>query len=352
MKKEQYDFLEKLIDAPSPSGFEWPAAKAYRDYVGKFAENVNTDVMGSVVAEVNSSVKSGVMLAGHIDEIGLIVHYIDDKGFVYFSEIGGVDPSVLPGARVEIHTANGPVKGIIGRTAINMLDKEERGKNLKLSDLWIDLGAKDKKEAEKLVSVGDPVTVSYGLEKLQGNSILSRAFDDKAGVFVIAEALRLLANKKPAVKVSAVATTQEETGRRGARTSSFLVDAEVGIAVDVCHGIDYPTASKAKFGDIELGKGPVILRGSNANPKLTQLLMETAKKNKIPFQLEARGNDSGTDAYIMQLNKTGMATAVVSIPLRYMHTPGEVANTEDMENAAKLIALTIAEIKPDTNWTP
>jgi len=352
MKKEQYDFLEKLVDAPSPSGFEAPAQRVYREYVGKYADKVETDVLGSVIATKNSAGKTGVMLAGHIDEIGMIIHYIDDKGFLFFSEIGGVDPSVLPGARVEIHTSKGPIRGLIGRTAIHLLDKEERGKNLKLSELWIDIGAKDKKEAEKLVTIGDPVTVSYGLEKLTGNKVLSRAFDDKAGVFVIAETLRMLEGKKLDVSVSAVATTQEEVGRRGARTAAFNLDTEIGIAVDVCHGIDYPTASKSKFGDIELGKGPVILRGANATIKLADMLIETAKKNKIPYQLEARGGDSGTDAFIMQLNKSGMATAVVSVPLRYMHTPGEVADTEDMENAAKLIALFLESLKSGVNLTP
>lgn len=352
MQKEQYDFLEKLIAAPSPSGYEWPAAQVYRDYISKYADKVETDVMGSVLASKNPAGKVKLMLAGHVDEIGLIVHYIDDKGFVYFHEIGGVDPSVLPGARVDVHTKKGVIRGIIGRTAIHLLEKEERGKNLKLSDLWIDLGAKDKKEAEKLVSVGDPITISLGLEKLLGSTVLSRAFDDKAGVFVIAETLRLLKGKDIAASVVAVATTQEETGRRGARTSSFNLDAEVGIAVDVCHGIDYPSASKSKFGDVDLGKGPVILRGSNANPKLTDLIIKIAEKNKIPYQLEARGGDSGTDAFIMQLNKSGMATAVISVPVRYMHTPGEVSNTDDMENAAKLIAAVATELKPGMNWIP
>ncbi len=352
MKTEQYNFLENLINAPSPSGYEGAAAKVYRDYVKKYADEVTTDVMGSVIAVKNPSAGSKVMLAGHIDEIGMIIHYIDDKGFLYFQEIGGIDPSVLPGARVDIHTSKGFVRGIIGRTAIHMLEREERGKALKLSDLWIDIGAKDKKEAEKLVTIGDAATVSYGLEKLLGNKILSRAFDDKAGVFVIAETLRLLVDKKIAVSVSAVATTQEEVGRRGARTAAFNVDAEVGIAVDVCHGIDYPTANKSKNGDIELGRGPVILRGANATPKLAEILIETAKKNKIPYQIEAGGGDSGTDAFIMQLNKSGMATAVVSVPVRYMHTPGEVADSEDMENAAKLVATFIEVLSAKTDWTP
>jgi putative aminopeptidase FrvX len=352
MKKEQYDFLEKLIDAPSPSGFEALAQKVYRSYAGKYADKIETDVLGSVIATKNPVGKTGVMLAGHIDEIGLIIHYIDDKGFLFFDEIGGVDPAVLPGTRVEIHASKGPVRGLIGRTAIHMQEKEERGKPLKLSELWIDIGARDKKDAEKLVEIGDPVTVSYGLERLMGNKVLSRAFDDKAGVFVIAETLRLLEGKKIEVSVSAVATTQEEVGRRGARTAAFNIDAELGIAVDVCHGIDYPSASKQKDGDIELGKGPVILRGANATPKLADMLINIAKKNKIPYQIQARGGDSGTDAFIMQLNKSGMATAVVSIPLRYMHTPGEVADTEDMENAAKLIATFIEQLKPKTDWTP
>jgi len=352
MEKEQFDFLEKLIDAPSPSGYESAAAKVYRDYVKPYCDNVTTDVMGSVVAVKNPGGNPKIMLAGHIDEIGLIIHYIDDKGFLYFQEIGGIDPGVLPGCRVSIYTDKGPITGVIGRTAVHLIEKEDRGKALKLADLWIDIGAKDKKEAQKLVQVGDAATVSYKLEKLQGNLVVSRAFDDKAGVFVIAEVLRLLQGKKINAAVYATATTQEELGLRGARTSAFSIDAEVGIAVDVTHGNDFPTSSKTKHGEVDLGKGPVMTRGANVTPKVEKLLAETAKKNKIPLQVEAQGGGTGTDANIMQMTKSGMATGLISIPLRYMHTPSEILSTEDLDNAAKLIAAFIEQLEPKTDWTP
>jgi endoglucanase len=352
MKKEQFEFLEKLIDAPSPSGYEGPAAKVYRDYVKKYSDLVTTDVMGSVIAVKNPDGKPKIMLAGHIDEIGLIIHYIDDKGFLYFHEIGGIDPGVLPGCRVSIYTEKGPIVGVIGRTAIHLIEREDRGKALKLSDLWIDIGVKDKKEAQKLIRIGDPATVSYHLEKLQGDLVVSRAFDDKAGVFVIAEVLRLLQGKQIKAAVYATATTQEELGHRGARTSAFSIDAEVGIAIDVTHGNDFPTSSKTKNGEIDLGKGPVITRGANITPRVEMMLSETGKKQKIPIQLEAHGCSTGTDANIMQMTKSGMATGLVSIPLRYMHTPSEVMSMSDLENAAKLIAAFIEELEPETDWTP
>lgn len=351
MQKEQEKFLKDLIDAPSPSGYEWPAAKVYRDYVKQYADEVTTDVMGSVIAVKNPGGSPKVMLAGHIDEIGLIVHYIDDNGFLYFDQIGGVDPSVLPGCRVSIHTEKGPVTGVIGRTAIHQLEREERGKSLKLSDLWIDLGVKDKKAAEKLVRVGDPVTVSYGLEKFQ-DKVVSRAFDDKAGAFVVAEVLRILKDKKIKAAVYATATTQEELGLRGARASAFAIDAEVGVAVDVTHANDYPTANKSKFGAVDLGKGPALTRGANVTPKVEKMLIKIAEDKKIPFQIEANGSGTGTDANIIQMTRNGIATALISIPLRYMHTPSEVASIEDIENAAKLIAAFVENLEPNTDWTP
>jgi len=352
MEKEQFSFLERLIDAPSPSGYEGPAAKVYREYVKDYSDSITTDVMGSVIAVRNPKGSPKVMLAGHIDEIGLIIHYIDDKGFLYFQEIGGIDPGVLPGCRVSIYTEKGPVIGVVGRTAVHLIEREDRGKALKLSDLWIDIGVKDKKEALKLVQVGDAATVSYNLEKLQGDLVVSRAFDDKAGVFVIAEVLRLLKGKDISAAVYATATTQEELGLRGARTSAFAIDAEIGIAVDVTHGNDFPTSSKTKHGEVDLGKGPVMTRGANVTPRVERMLAEVAKKQNIPLQVEAQGGGTGTDANIMQMTKSGMATGLVSVPLRYMHTPSEIISTSDLENAAKLIAAFIEQLSPDTDWTP
>jgi len=352
MEKEQFSFLESLIDAPSPSGYEGPAAKVFRDYVKDYSDSITTDVMGSVIAVRNPTGSPKIMLAGHIDEIGLIVHYIDDNGFLYFQEIGGIDPGVLPGCRVNIHTEQGPVIGVVGRTAVHLIERADRGKALKLSDLWIDIGVKNKKDALKLVQVGDAATVSYKLEKLQGDLVVSRAFDDKAGVFVIAEVLRLLKGKEISAAVYATATTQEELGLRGARTSAFSIDAEVGIAVDVTHGNDFPTSSKTKHGEVDLGKGPVMTRGANVTPRVERMLAEVAKKQNIPLQVEAQGGGTGTDANIMQMTKSGMATGLVSIPLRYMHTPSEVISTDDLENAAKLIAAFIEQLAPGTDWTP
>lgn len=352
MNKEQLNFFQNLIDAPSPSGYEWPAQKIYRGYLKKYADEIKTDVMGSVIAIKNPKGSPKIMLAGHVDEIGLIVHYIDENGYLYFQQIGGVDPQVLPGTRILIHTESGPITGVAGRKAIHQLEEEERKKELKLADLWIDIGAKNKKEAEKLVRLGDPATVSYGFEMLQGDRGTSRGFDDKAGVFVVAEVMRLVSGKKIAAALYSTSTTQEELGLRGARTSAYAIDAEVGIAVDVTHGNDYPGSSKQKFGETEIGKGPVLTRGANINPVVEKMLIRIAEKRKIPYQIEASGCGTGTDANIMQMTKSGMATGLVSIPLRYMHTPSEVVSLTDIENTAKLVAAFVEELKPDTDWTP
>jgi endoglucanase len=352
MQKEQEKFLNDLIETPSPSGYESPAAKVYRDYIKKYSDEVITDVMGNTTAVLNKDGNPKIMLAGHIDEIGLIVQNIDDCGYIYAREIGGIDPSVFPGKRVKIYAEKGQILGVIGRIAAHMQEKEEQGRASKITDLWIDFGAKDKKEAQKLVRIGDPITIDYGMDKLLGDRYVSRAFDDKIGVFVVAEVMRLLKDKKINACVYGTATTQEETGLRGSRTAAFALKPELGIAIDVTHSMDSPGCNKNKYGNMELGKGPVVMRGASVNPVVEKMLFETAKKAKIEVQTEAGGNGSGTDAFLMQMTGAGMATGLVSIPLRYMHTPIEVLSMKDVEDAAKLIAAFIEGLKPNTDFRP
>jgi len=352
MRKESLSFLEQLVNAPSPSGFEQQAQSVVRDYTGSFADEVATDVMGNVIAVVNPGGKPRVMLAGHCDEIGFMVRYITDQGFIHFAPIGGVDAHLVPGQKVHVHTAKGPILGVVGKKAIHLMEPEERKKVLRFHEQWIDIGAADRKDAEKRVSVGDPVTFATDFDRLNGNIAVARGFDDKMGSFVVVEALRLAAQKKLKAAVFAVSTVQEEIGARGAHTSAFAIDPDVAIAVDVTHATDYPDADKKRFGETKLGAGPVLHRGANMNPIVTERLIAATKKARLAHQMIGVPGASGTDAWAMQLVRGGVASSVVSVPLRYMHTPIEVLDLGDLEAAAKLLATFCADLSPDTDFIP
>jgi len=352
VRKESVSFLKALLEAPSPSGYEQPAMQVVREYVKSFADEVKTDVHGNVIAALNPEGKPRVMLAGHCDQIGMLVRYVNDEGYIHFAAVGGIDTAVLAGLRVRIHGAKGAIPGVIGRTAIHVLPPDERSKLPAIDKLFIDIGAKDKKAAEKLVTIGDPITFDVPVVDLQQDLLAAPGVDDKIGGHVCMEALRLLAAEKLACGVFAVATVQEEVGLRGAVTSTYNIHPDVGIAVDVTHTTDYPGSEKAKLGEVSLGKGPVLDRGANINPRLWRLLVDTAKKAKIPVQLLAAPGGTGTDANAMQLSRGGVATALVAIPNRYMHTPSEVISLGDAEKAARLIAATVKSINTGTTFIP
>jgi putative aminopeptidase FrvX len=354
MRAQSLEFLQAIVNTPSPSGFEEKAAAVYREYTAGFADSVETDVMGNVIASVNPEAERKVMLAGHMDEIGFILRYISDEGMLYFDRIGGHDTMVPVGQRVWVHAEKGPVPGVIARKSLHMLDPDERKKVPELSDLWIDIGVKSKAQAQKAVRLGDCVTYQVEFQRLAGDRVAARGFDDKVGAFVVGEALRLVATsrKKPKVGIFAVATVQEEVGLRGARTSAFAVGADVGLAVDVGFATDYPTADKKKTGDIALGKGPAICRGANNNPTVVKMLMAAAERAKIPYQIEVAGGGTGTDANAMQVTQTGMAVALLSPPLRYMHSPCEVMDLKDVENCAKLMAAFCLDVTPKMSFIP
>jgi putative aminopeptidase FrvX len=339
MRAESLAFLKAIVNAPSPSGYEQRAAEVYRAYTREFADKVYTDVMGNTIAVLNPDGKPRVMFAGHMDEIGFIVKYISDEGFLYFGPIGGHDPVIPVGQRVLVHTKQGSIPGVIGKKPIHLLDEDERGKAPKLHDLWIDIGAKDKEDAQSKVRIGDPVTFAVEFQELQNGFATARGFDNKMGSFVVAEALRLLAEKPS--DGGGVRRGDCAGGDRAARRAHQRIwrrCAPMGVAVDVTHASDYPTVDKRRVGDIKPGKGPVICRGANINPRVFEMLVEAAEAEGIPYQLEAAGGGTGTDANAMQLNKAGMATGLVSVPLRYMHTPCELLALEDVENAARLLA--------------
>lgn len=354
MRAESLAFLKQICNTPSPSGYEYHNAQVYRDYTGKFADEVRTDSHGNTFAVLNPGAKHKVMLAGHIDEIGFQIIHIDDKGFLYFRGIGGHDTTVPIGNRVWIHGKD-RVAGVIGRKPIHLLEDSERNKKPDLHELWIDIGAASKAEAEDVVSIGDCVTYQWEFQELLGDRVAARAFDNRVGSWAVAEALRLLAKDKSLHKdvgVYAVATVQEEIGLRGARTSSQGLLAQSGLAVDVDFAIDHPGLSPTRYGTADLGNGPTVTRGANINPVVFSMLMEAAKKEKLPTQVQAEPGATGTDANAMQLAGAGMATGLVGIPVRYMHTPCELLSLADAENCAKLMAGYCRLVRPETDFTP
>lgn len=354
MNKQRKQFLADLINSISPSGYEGPVANVWKAEADKFASKVWTDTHGNSHAVVNPGGSPVIMFAGHYDEIGFQISYIDDEGFLWIQPLGGWDSQIAQGQRVQIMTKKGVVRGVIGKVAIHMQTPEERKKVSEIKDLWVDIGAKNKKDAEKVVEVGDPMVIASGFEEMANGLAVGRAFDDRAGAFVVLDAARQLSEVNPVAEIHAVATVQEEIGLRGAQTAAYGINPDIGIAVDVTFATDHPNMGEAKKREnlIELGKGPVLTRGPNINSKLFDLLVETARAEKIPVQINAEPRGTGTDANALQLNRAGVTTALVSIPLRYMHSPCELISLQDLELCSNLIAKTVEKMTPETNFVP
>jgi endoglucanase len=339
-------FLRDLLDARSPSGYEAEAQAVFDRYVESSADVYQKDSLGNRIATINAPGRPRLMLAGHMDELGLIIHYIDDKGFLYFQPVGGHDRSIISGRRVLIQTRHGVVKGVTGKRAIHLMDPDDRKKVPEFHQMWIDIGAANGKEARKLVAIGDVATYEHGFELLRGTVGVARAFDNKCGAYVVGETLRRLAKVKDLQAcVAAVATTQEEIGCRGAGPSAYRVDPDFAVAVDVGHATDHPDCDKRKTGEFKLGGGPIITRGANINPKVYQMLVAAAEAEKIPCQFEAEPGPTGTDARTIQLARAGIATGLVSVPLRYMHTPSELVDLQDVENVVRLLVAFAQRLK-------
>jgi len=331
-------FLTELLHARSPSGCESEAQAVFDRHVKPAADRYQNDALGNRIATLNPGGDPVLMLAGHMDELGLMVTYVNKDGFIYFETIGGHDRTVISGRRVIIQTAGGPVKGVTGKRAVHLMDEADRKKVPEIHEIWIDIGAGSKKEACERVAIGDVATYDHEFEFVHGSIGVARAFDDKAGAYIVGETLiRLAGEKRLAARVVAVATVQEEIGVRGATTSGYAVDPHIAVAVDVGHATDHPDCDNRKFGEIKLGGGPIICRGPNINPKIFERLVRAAKKLKIPHQLEGDPRPTGTDARAIQMARGGVATALVSVPLRYMHTPSEVVDLEDVENCVRLL---------------
>lgn len=346
------ELLEALLRVPAPSGYEGPAAAVWRDAAG-FAE-VSVDALGSTVARVPGSGADAPTFAvvGHIDEIGLVVTHIDDDGFLWFGPIGGWDPQILVGQRVVVAGRDGELAGVLGKKPIHLLKDEQRKQVAKISDMHIDIGAADRDEAEGLVRVGDPAVIAAEPLELPNGRLASRSLDNRLGSYVALEVARRVAEDGgAAASVAGVAAVQEEITMAGSQTTAFAVDPDVAVAVDVTHATDAPGIDKKENGDHALGSGPVIGRGSTLNPVVTGLLIETAEAEGIEHTLEASGRRTGTDADAIQIARTGIATGLVSIPLRYMHSTVELVQLSDVEAVIRLLVAVAGRIGPDSDFT-
>jgi endoglucanase len=354
MRELSLEFLRALIATQAPSGFEKEIGDLYRSYVGPFAEKVTTDTLGNVAAIINPNAGMRIMLAGHMDEIGFMVHFVSEDGFLHFRSIGGNDSAIAAGQRIWVHGKK-RIAGVVGTKAIHLQTTEEQKRKPLMKHLWIDIGASSKAEAEEVVSLGDVVTAQAEFQTLLGDRATARAFDNKAGVLVVAEALRLLAEEPglhPDVGVYGIATVQEEIGSRGAATAAFAIRPQTALAVDMGQALDVPNLSKPELGEFYVGRGPGIPRGANINHVVFRLLTQAAKASGIPYQINATPSTSPTDAQALQISRDGTATGLLEVPLRYMHTPSEVVSLTDIDNCARLMAAYCRSIRPDTDFRP
>ena len=345
-------FLKRLLDTPGPSGFESAPARVWREEARAFAE-VRGDVAGNSIATVQPDGAPTIMLAGHIDEIGVIATYIDDEGFVYIQPIGGWDVQVLVGQRIRFIGAGGPVYGVVGKKPIHLLKTEDREKASKIGELWVDIGAASRREAEEHLAIGDAGVIDSKTMEFPNGRLVSRSIDDRIGAFIVLEALRRYAQRPGVAQVVAVATTQEEIAWRGggALVCATCVNPRMAIVVDVTFATDHPGMEKKELGEHRLGGGPVFTRGSIVSPVAFDLLRKTANAAKIPFSVHAAGRDTSTDADAIHIAGEGIATALVSVPNRYMHSPNEMVSIEDLDRAAELIAETCRAVDERTDFT-
>jgi len=346
-------FLKRLLDTPGPSGYEAAAARVWREEAQSFAEHVRTDVAGNSMAEVNPKGTLTIMLDGHMDEIGVIVQYIDDEGFVWVQPIGGWDPQVLVAQRIRFLARDGEVLGVVGKKPIHLIKPEEREKASRICDLWVDIGATSRKEAEERLSVGDAGVIDSRTLEFPGDRIVSRSIDDRIGAFVVLEALRRYAEKPGKARVVATATTQEEIAWHGggALVCTSCIGPQMAVVVDVTFATDHPLMDKKEIGDHKMGGGPVISRGALISPVVSSLLRGAADARKIPYSLHAVGRDSSTNAEAIAIAREGVAVGLLSIPNRYMHSPNEMVSLSDVDHAAELLAETCRRVSEDTDFT-
>ena len=346
------DFLIQLLETPGPSGYEQPVQDVVQDYVADFADRVDRDVHGNLVAVKNPDAPLRVMFAGHCDQIGMLISHVDENGFLYAQTIGGWDPQQLIGQRMVVWTTAGPLPAVISRKPIHLLNDQERKQVVKLEELWLDIGASSRQQALESVTIGDPVTLQLGFRELQNGLASAPGMDNATGVWIVIEALRRASESSPACGVYAASTVQEEIGLRGARTSAYAIDPQVAIAVDVTHATDCPTIDKRQQGEIELGKGPVLFRGPNMNPAVVERLTQLCHREGIAHQPAAIGRATPNDTNTIQISRAGVATGLVSVPNRYMHSAVETISLDDIDRAADLLAAFVCDLPADADFTP
>lgn len=344
MQSETRQFLEQLLTTPGISGDEQRVQSVVQEYAESFCDTVEKDLHGNLIMGINPDSPFRIMLAGHCDQIGMIVSHIDEAGFVYVQTVGGWDPQQLIGQRVTIWSDRQAVPGVISRKPIHLLDDSERKTVVKIQDLWIDIGTANNEESRQLVRIGDSVTVDMRVTELQNQLVTAAALDNRSGVWVVVEALRRAKMAGAKVGVFAVSTVAEEIGLRGAKTSAERVQPTVGIAVDVTHGTDCPTIDKRQQGDIALGRGPVIVRGPNMNTEVVSRLLKVADDSALSYQMAALGRAAPNDSNALQISCQGVATGLVAIPNRYMHSAVEVCSLRDLESAAQLLGQFCAQV--------
>ncbi len=347
MRDASLKFLKTLVNTPSPVGHETRGQRIWLDYAKQFADETFSDAYGNCVAVLNKGGSPRIMLAAHADEIAMAVNYIDDNGFIYVRRMGGIDAAITKAQRIAIHTRNGAVKGVVGNVAPHLTKQDGDPKPPKIHDIFIDIGVSSRKEAEKLVRVGDPITLTDEFDVLRGDLVVARAFDNRIGTFAVAEALRLLKESKIPIhaEVCAVSNVQEEVGLLGARQIAYSLKPDIALVVDVTHATDYPTVSKAQHGDTRIGAGPAITHGGCNHPEVVKRIEAVAKSKKIPLQHEAMSASSGTDTDVIFWTRGGIASALISLPNRYMHSPVEVVSLKDLEMIPQLLAGFVQSLK-------
>jgi tetrahedral aminopeptidase len=352
MNDDLYKFMMELLKTPSPSGFEEKVQLLFIDFVRNYIDDIKIDVNGNVIAHKKGNGKQRIMLISHADEIGLMVKYIDNNGFIYFSEIGAVDTNILQGLQVEILNKKKTIKGIIGKKPVHLQSDEDNKGNIKVENLWIDIGATNKAEALESVRIGDYITFISNTNIFPNKLLSSKSVDNKIGLSVIAGVAQQLSSTIINCDLYIVSSVQEEIGLRGATTVTFDLSPNVGIAVDVTHATDYPTISMERNGDIRLNNGVVIPVGANISANINEMFIQISEERKIKYQLEAIPNATGTDANAIQVSKSGVATGLLSIPCRYMHTPNGIVSLEDVLSAIDLLVEFCKSVSEETSFIP
>jgi putative aminopeptidase FrvX len=347
MRPESLEFLKTLVNTPSPSGNELRGQRVWMDYAKQFADESWNDAYGNCVAVLNKGGSPRIMLAAHADEIAMTVNFITKEGFIHVRKVGGVDPAIMRAQRVVIHSRKGAVKGVVGNVAPHLTKQEGERKPPKIEELFIDIGAASREDAEKRVRVGDPITLDDEFELLHGDVATARAFDNRIGTFAVAETLRLLKEAEGPLnaEVLAVSNIMEEVGLLGARQIAYTLKPDLALVVDVTHATDYPCVNQCAHGDVKLGHGPAITHGGCNHPVLVERIEAVARQQKIKLQHEAMSNSSGTDTDVIFWTRGGIPSALISLPNRYMHSPVEVVNLKDLEQIPQLMAAFVKSLK-------